>query len=138
MHLILFGFQGCGKTTIGRQLAEQLQRPFIDTDKRIAARSGLSVRELCRTRGESYFRALEKQIILELEPHPNAVIALGGGSVLDPESVRFLRTIGQLIYLEVPFEQLRIEGVPAYADGRALHEIYQARKPIYEAVARGL
>ncbi len=138
MHLILFGFQGCGKTTIGKLLAEQLQRPFIDTDLRIVERSGLPVRELYRIHGETHFRALEKQIILELEPRPNAVIALGGGSVLDPESVQFLRTIGQMIYLEVPFEQLRIEGLPAYTDSRALYEIYQIRKPIYEAVARGL
>ena len=138
MHLILFGFQGCGKSTIGKQLAEQLQRPFIDTDARIVERAGLPVRELYHTLGETKFRTLEKQIILELEPRPDAVIALGGGSVLDPESVRFLRTIGQLIYLDIPFEQLRIEGTPAYADGRALFEIYQTRKPIYEAVARGL
>jgi shikimate kinase len=138
MHLILFGFQGCGKTTIGKLFAEQLRRPFIDTDARIEALSGLPVRELCRIHGETHFRALEKQIILELEPRPDAVIALGGGSVLDSQSVQFLRTIGQLIYLEVPFEQLHIEGLPAYTDGRALYEIYQARKPIYEAVARGL
>ena len=138
MHLILFGFQGCGKTTVGKLLAAQLQRPFIDTDIRLEERTGKPLRELYRALGEKEFRALEKQIIFELDLRPDAVIALGGGSVLDPENVRFLRAIGQLIYLDVPFNQLRIQGVPAYADGRTLFDIYTARKPIYEAVARGI
>ena len=85
--LILTGFMGAGKTSLGRKAAEELGRPFYDTDRIIELRSGLSVRQIFEQKGEAYFRSLEKDILNELLSSPEApVIALGGGTVTDPDN----------------------------------------------------
>ncbi len=79
-HLALIGFMGAGKTTVGRQVAERIGRPFVDTDEEIEKRHG-PIPELFE-RGEPEFRRLEEQIVAEALAGPKAVIALGGGAIL--------------------------------------------------------
>ena len=137
MNIILFGFKGSGKTHLGKLLSIAMNRPFIDTDDLIVKlNNGRSVREIYQTLGEENFRILEKEIIRQLQPQ-NAVIALGGGAVLDPETATYLQTIGQMVYLKASFKtiQKRLLSLPSFVDSiESLHQIYQQRLPIYESI----
>jgi shikimate kinase len=137
MSLILYGFKGCGKTTMGRKLAQELGLPFVDTDELM----GGSISELYERLGEKEFRLLEKKTILGLKKEPPKVIAIGGGAILDPENQAHLKSLGKLVYLEVPFEVIekRLKTLPAFAKGaKSLFEIYHERLPIYRRIADGL
>ena len=148
MNLILFGFKGSGKTHFGKLLAFTLHRPFIDTDDLIielyAEQSGqqLSVREIHQVLSEKPFRTLESAAIHSLTSFTDSVIALGGGTLLNPNHVDFLRKMGQMVYLEAGFDtiQKRIfdQGIPSFVDAddpiSSLRKIYQERKSIYESI----
>ena len=84
--LVLTGFMGTGKTCVGRIVAEQLGREFIDLDALIESREGMSVRAIFETRGEAYFRAREAEVCAELGARANLVIATGGGALVDPRN----------------------------------------------------
>ncbi len=80
-HVALIGFMGSGKTTLGRELAERIGRPFYDLDWFIESRAGMTISELFRERGEAEFRRLEEEAASLLEAEPPEVIALGGGAL---------------------------------------------------------
>lgn len=148
MNLILFGFKGSGKTHFGQLIAKQMHRPFIDTDDLIlelyAKETGhvRKIREIAIKLGESGFRALEKRAIELLKEVKNAVIALGGGAVLDPENVEVLQKIGALVYLLTGPEKLKErifkEELPSFLDPKkpedSFWEMIQEREPIYRSI----
>lgn len=105
-RIILLGFMGSGKTTIGKQLAEVLDFPFLDTDELIASKSGLSVNEFFSIHGEQAFREEEKHIIESLSSHPGFVLAVGGGLPAIPGMMQRLNELGTTIYLNVSHEEL--------------------------------
>ncbi len=139
--LILFGFKSVGKTTLGKRFSLSLGLPFIDTDDLLVARYQKTVRELYRDGGEDLFRKREKEIILSLDPQP-AVIALGGGAVLDKENLSHLQTIGQLIYLKANFETVKkrifSQSIPSFIDPQnpedSLRGLYEKRVALYEQI----
>lgn len=90
---------GAGKTEVGRRLAERLGRPLIDTDALVVERDGRSVSDIFSEESETAFRAKEAEAVVEAAAVPGAVIATGGGVVLDPRNVEALRSSGQVIYL---------------------------------------
>lgn len=100
-HVILVGLPGAGKTTVGRLVAERLGRPFLDFDEEIERRESVRVAELFATRGEAYFRALERSLTLELAARSGMVLAPGGGWMMDREGVATLRRRGRIIHLFV-------------------------------------
>ncbi len=132
-NLILFGFKGAGKTSFGKQLANLLQWPFIDTDERmLSASGGSTIRELYLALGETRFRFLETEVIRALVGTKRSVIALGGGSVLDPANVALLQPLGQFVYLDVDLETLQRRGVSlAVGD---LETVYWKRRSVYESI----
>ncbi|MDE3045792.1 MAG: shikimate kinase [Verrucomicrobiota bacterium] len=133
MSFILFGFKGSGKTYWGRKLAQKWKKVFLDTDELLLEKTGhQTIRELYQAVGEKEFRSLEKQVIGELASVQQAVIAVGGGAVLDPENVALLQKIGQLIYLDVSLETVQKRGVTLVQG--PIEEIYRERKPIYESI----
>lgn len=93
-NLILVGFMGTGKTTIGRSLSRVLGRRFVDTDVEIEAATGLSIPDIFKLYGERYFRAIEKQVIVRLAASSGLVVATGGGAVLDSEVRAMLKQAG--------------------------------------------
>lgn len=148
MNLLLFGFKGSGKTHFGQLLAHQMHRPFIDTDDLLLAlytqetSKQKKVREIYKELGEKRFRALEKRALLPLKKPNNAIIALGGGAVLDPENVEFLYTVGALVYLKAGPEKLKkrifSQELPPFLDTKnpeeAFYRMIQERDPIYRSL----
>jgi shikimate kinase len=97
--IALIGPMGAGKTEVGRRLAERLGRPLVDTDELIVERDGRSVSEIFSEESEAGFRAKEVEAVADATSTPGAVIATGGGVVLDPRNVDALRSSGKVVYL---------------------------------------
>jgi shikimate kinase len=101
-NIILYGFMGCGKTTVGKILAELMQRQFADMDYYIEQKAGLCVNEIFARFGQEHFRALEAEACTELAQMQNMVIAAGGGAVLFEANRNVLQSSGTLVFLDVP------------------------------------
>jgi shikimate kinase len=143
-HVALVGLPGSGKSTIGRQLARRLGRPFIDTDQLIEQRVGLSIREFFEREGEESFRDLEQSVIDELTLGEPCVLSTGGGAVLRPANRQHLKQRTQAVYLhsapEEVFRRLRHDRnrpLLQVPDPLArLRELYALRDPLYRESAR--
>lgn len=101
MNIILCGFMGCGKSTIGRRAAQKLKLEFVDMDSFIEESAGMSVSEIFEKYGEEEFRRMETDAARKLSEGNNRIIATGGGAVLNPENVRLLKSNGVIIMLQV-------------------------------------
>jgi shikimate kinase len=99
-YIFLVGFMGAGKTTLAKKLASKLAYTWLDTDQEIEKKEGMKVSEIFEVRGEAYFRALEKQLVEELIPHQNIIIATGGGLPCFNNLMENLNQLGTTIYLE--------------------------------------
>ncbi len=100
MNIVLIGYRGSGKSTVGRRLAGCLGMEFVDTDDLLQREHSMSIREIVEACGWEYFRAAEKRIIEEISLKNHLVIASGGGAVLDAENVKALRRNGLMIWLK--------------------------------------
>jgi shikimate kinase len=148
MSLLLFGFKSCGKTTLGKAVAKHLCLPFFDTDDLLEGlylkKSGkeLHCREIYKLLGEEGFRKLEEEVLEQLHPPSQAIIALGGGLILNPKTTPLLAKLGQFIYLKVSKSTLKRrvleQDLPAYFDPFSPEEsfetMYQERLPLYEKI----
>lgn len=104
--LVLVGFMGAGKSTVGRIVAERRNMAFIDSDAVIEARAGKRISEIFAQDGEPAFRALERAVVIELAKEPDAVIATGGGAFVDPAVREALGRMTVTAYLCAPFDVL--------------------------------
>lgn len=98
-NIVLIGFMGVGKSTLGRRLARRLGYKFIDTDSAIETITGKTVEQIFRTDGETRFRSEENLLVRKLAGQTGLVMATGGGMVLDPENVELFKRNGILIGL---------------------------------------
>jgi shikimate kinase len=98
-HLWLIGMMGAGKSTVGQELAERMSRPFVDVDDEVTSQAGRSIAELWNDNGEHHFRALEAAAVERIADGPPAVIATGGGVVLDQSNVTTMRSSGRVVWL---------------------------------------
>ena len=134
---------GCGKTTVGRQLAKRLGRRFADADHEIEARTGVRIPTIFEIEGEAGFRQRESKVIAELAEESGLVLATGGGAVLDPANRAVLAASGLVIYLNAPptllYERtrhdrnrplLRVEDPLA-----KINELFALRDPLYREAA---
>ena len=128
--LTLYGFKGAGKTTLGSALAEELGCHFLDTDDLLE-----DPRKLYEELGEEKFREREKEAILSLRFEQPTVIALGGGAILDRDIEKFCRSLGEMIYLDVPYETILARKI---LPERFTRKLYDERKEKYEAIASGI
>ena len=135
MVVVLVGFMGAGKTTVGHILAERLGQPFVDSDVLIEQRLGRDIRDIFRTEGEPYFRQLEHDTVAGLVRGQDAVVALGGGAVEDPRSRAVLRH-ARVVYLRVSYDEamtrVRRDEFRPMLRRPDLDEVYQRRLPVYE------
>lgn len=133
-NIVLIGMPGCGKTTIGKLLAEKTGRDFFDTDSVIEHSAGMSIPKIFATKGENVFRSLETNAISQLGKRSGVVIATGGGCVTREENYSLLHQNGILIWLEREIDSLPILGRPLSQPGK-LAQMYASRKPLYEKFA---
>ena len=141
--VFLVGMMGVGKTTAARLLAEMLEWPHIDSDEEAVRLSGKPFEELWESNGEEGFRNLEQQIVTGLAKTPGpAVVALGGGAVLDPRNREAIKSAGLVVWLRADPLTLSkrvgdggsrplLKGRPA----QALKHLNETRAPLYEGVA---
>ncbi|MFA4991075.1 MAG: shikimate kinase [Candidatus Omnitrophota bacterium] len=99
-NIVLVGFMGTGKTSVARALAGKLGREFLELDSVIEKREGVSIKEIFETKGESYFRGLEKEAVKEASRKEGVVISAGGGAIIDEENFNNLKKNGVIVCLE--------------------------------------
>lgn len=143
-RLILTGFMGAGKSTIGRLLAERLEWDFLDLDQHLEARAGATIPDLFSKYGEAHFRRLESTALASALGQSNVILALGGGT---PESLTNRLLIEQTpataaIFLDAPFDvlfdrcMLQEIARPVLADPVAAQLRFENRRPLYKRLAR--
>lgn len=146
-RIFLAGFMGSGKSTIGPILANTIGYAFADIDRSIEEQEGRSVSAIFGENGEAYFRSLERAALEHSAGKQGMVIALGGGTLTNPENLRIVRTSGILVYLKISQDQLfrrlrRRNDRPMLVgpDGEPLDDeklrerialLYSAREPVY-------
>lgn len=147
MNIVLIGYRGVGKSTIGKQLAGRMGMNFVDTDELIMQRSGKTIREIFQQGGEALFRDLESAVVDDLAETDNAVIAAGGGVVLRKSNIEKLQANGRIVWLQAPaqvlWERIRADTLtaanrPDLTSAGGLEEILrllQIRAPLYAAAA---
>jgi shikimate kinase len=136
--IVLVGFMGAGKTTVGRLLAGQVGAPFLDSDHVIEARAGRPIAEIFAADGEPAFRALEHEVIADLLSGPDAVLAVGGGAA-EHEGTRKLLAPVPVAYLRVSYAEA-LARVGADGDRPMLarpdiKDVYDRRQALYAEVA---
>jgi shikimate kinase len=143
MKIVLIGMMGSGKSTIGKSLASVIDANFLDMDKLIEEREGQSISKIFKTRGESYFRALEHLTAKELENRDNVVIATGGGVVINKDTMKALKANARVVYLYIPVASIvkRLKGdrtrplLHNTALDEKLEQVYGERKALYKSYA---
>ena len=141
--IVLIGFMGAGKSSVGRTLARMTGLPRFDTDEMVANRFGLTISEIFETHGEEKFREIETQSLYELVGKGESIIVTGGGVVLRSVNVAVLRKLGTIFYLSADEETLfgRISRratrpLLQTANPRTrLRELLAARLPLYRGAA---
>lgn len=143
MNLILCGMMGCGKTTIGRKIAEISGRTFCDTDEKIVEKYG-RIADIFARFGEARFREMETETVKALAQKDNLIIATGGGLTLKAENVALLKGSGKIVYLRAKQPTLlsrlqKDSERPLLQSEKSLPErlteLLHARAPVYERVA---
>lgn len=134
-NLVLIGMPGCGKTTVGRLLAERLGRPFVDLDAEIVREAGRTIPELFAAEGEEGFRARESAAVRRFAAQHGLVLACGGGTPLREENRIALHGNGRLYYLSCEPGRLSGEGRPLSGSPEAIRRLYEQRRGLYGRTA---
>lgn len=144
-RIFFIGFMGVGKTTIGQLYASTIGIPWTDMDRLIEEKAGCRIPDIFAKQGEAYFRVLETQVLKELSQTEKIIVSCGGGVVLNPENVRYMKERGYVVYLKAGVktlvQRLKVEeNRPILQKGRGSLEekvatILGKRESIYEAVA---
>jgi len=147
MNLILIGYRGSGKSTVGSRLAARLKMRFVDIDDLIEERQGVPISDIVKSHGWGHFRKLERSTIEDISKEDHLIIAPGGGAVLDTDNVEALRKNGFIIWLKADKQTLlkRMNHDPGTNTRRPtltgkgtsdeLKEVMSLREPIYERVS---
>ena len=133
-NIVLIGMPGCGKSTVGKRMAAETGRKFVDTDTLVEEKAGKSIPDIFKEDGELAFRTLESEVIASVCKEGGQVIATGGGSVLSLENVRNMRQNGTVIFIRRDLDKLPVDGRPL-SQTHDLEEMYKERLPFYQAAA---
>lgn len=135
-NIVLIGMPGCGKSTLGKLLAEHTGKTFVDMDTVIEEKAGMSIPEIFEKYGETHFRNIETAVAAELGKENRQVIATGGGVILRPENMKALCQNGRIIFIRRPLENLAMNGRPLSKDLNTLKTMYEKRLPLYNKYSR--
>ena len=133
-NIVLIGMPGSGKSTIGELLANAISKEFVDADKCIVEKAGISIPEIFQRFGEAYFRDLETEVLSDLGKRSGLVIATGGGCVTKNRNYTHLHQNSIIIWLQRELCALATDGRPLSQSGK-LEEMYRFRHPLYQAFA---
>lgn len=139
-NIILCGFMGCGKSTVGKLLAKKTGTNFIDMDQYIEKQTGQTVKEIFEKYGENHFRDLEHKACIDLSKTNNKIIAAGGGTLTFERNINALKKAGVIIFLDADYEVLceRLQGdttrplLQKDNPKEIIKNLLAQRKPIYE------
>ncbi|MDO3410509.1 shikimate kinase [Saccharibacillus sp. CPCC 101409] len=141
-NIVLIGFMGAGKTTVGQLLAQKLEREFIDADQAIEQAHGMPVTEIFQSLGEPAFRQIEKEYIVGLcGGQRNKVISLGGGSFMQEEIREACLGSSRVVYLDLSWDawlrrfELLIDTRPLLQSKSVeeVEQLFNSRRPVYES-----
>jgi shikimate kinase len=147
LNIILIGFRGTGKTTVGKILAQRLGKEFIDADEYLEQKEKRTIKDIFKEGGEDLFREVEAKIIEELCLLDNKVIATGGGAILREENIRNLKRNGILILLETDVDtvykriyadtqtQQRRPNLTNRDSYQEIEYLLEYRRPLYDRIA---
>jgi shikimate kinase len=144
MNVVLIGYRGTGKSSVGKVVAARLGRPIVSTDREIVRRAASSIPDIVAAHGWDYFRDLESAVCLELAGKDNLVIDTGGGAILRQENVDVLKRNGRLVWLTASVETIaaRIGGDtqrPSLTGTKShveeIRDVLSERTPKYRAAA---
>lgn len=135
-NIILCGFMGSGKTTVGTELAKIMGRKFIDTDEMIEKEQGVAIKAIFATRGEDYFRELEHDCCKRISELKNCVVSTGGGALTFERNVQALKKGGKIVFLDADFDVIcdRIgssKSRPLFQNKQNAKALYDERKSKY-------
>lgn len=131
LNLVFIGMPGCGKTTIGKIVAQAMNRPLIDTDQEIEKLAGKTIPEIFAQDGEEAFRSMEEKVVLQACSRQGAVITTGGGAILRKSNRLVMVSNSRVCMLCRPLDQLSKEGRPLSKDAKALETLWRERKDLY-------
>ncbi len=131
-NIVLIGMPGCGKSTVGKILAEKLQREFIDTDELIVKKVGVEIPEIFAKFGEEYFRKLETEVLKEVGVLGGKIIATGGGVVKEERNYFPLKQNAKIFWIKRDIDKLVTDGRPLSKDLETVKKLYLERKDKYE------
>jgi shikimate kinase len=144
MNIFLIGYRCTGKTTVGRSLANRLERLFIDTDLELVKEQGENISDIVSNRGWAAFREIENRVIQYVCERDNQVVATGGGAVLDEDNVKRMKDSGVLVWLRADIKTIEKRIIednttqdfrPALTSKGSVEEIQETllvRNPYYE------
>jgi len=131
-NLVLIGMPGCGKTTLGKILANELNKKFLDIDEEIVRQTGFTIPEIFAAKGEEGFRQIESEVIARISVEQGLVIATGGGAVLRKRNVELLRQNGMIVFIDRSLEKLvTTNDRPLSSNRELLEKRYNERYEIY-------
>ncbi len=144
MNIVLIGYRGTGKSTVGKLVAARLGRPMISTDAEIVKRAGKRIPEIVAQHGWDFFRDLESQVCRDLAKQKGLVIDTGGGAILRSENVESLKRHGILFWLTASVETITsriggdtqrpsLTGTKSFVD--EVQDVLRERTPKYQAAA---
>lgn len=135
-NIVLIGMPSSGKSTVGKELAEKIGRPLLDTDREIVRQCGKTISRIFAEDGETFFREREREVCARLSDRQGSVIATGGGIILNEQNLDALRANGRIYFLDRPLEQLMAsDDRPLASDRAALEKRYAERYDRYLAAA---
>lgn len=131
-NIVLIGMPGSGKSSIGRETAKLLGRPFADADEEIVKAAGKPIPEIFEEGGEESFRRIETEVLKELGKRSGTVIATGGGCVTRRENYPLLHQNGRIFWIRRALDRLPVDGRPV-SMSNSLEKLYEQRKAAYES-----
>lgn len=140
MNIVLCGFMGSGKTTVGLELAKIMGRKFIDTDEMIEKEQGVAIKAIFTVHGEDYFRDLEWECCKNISQMKNCVVSTGGGALTFARNVQALKEGGKIVFLDADFDVIcqRIgdsKSRPLFQNKEDAKALYDERKSKYLSAA---
>lgn len=144
MNIVLIGYRGTGKSTVGKVLARRLDRDLLSTDTEVVKRANLSIPEIVQQHGWDYFRDMESTVCRDLSKRNEVIIDTGGGAILRPENVAALKRNGRLYWLTASVNSIsarigRDTQRPSLTGGKSfleeIQDVLAQRTPAYQAAA---